>query len=142
MKNKLIKKELQELFSGNFSFTRTILPLGLEMNGLAFFKKLSETCIAYEETGSYQLEKKSYSFFQKRYFEFGDHELHVLDIFKNTLHVINFVEIQEKSHLHECKYDFYDLDIKYSKDSLIMIYSVKGPRKNYISRTYLKKEII
>lgn len=138
----LIKNELKILFNGSFSLKRIILPSQLEMTGTAIFTKISDDYIFYEEKGSYLIKNKSYDFFQERYFQFIEDQLHILNNCQKTLHIINLLELEKKSHLHQCKDDNYYLNISYSKESLIMAYSVQGPHKNYEIRTSLIKDNI
>ena len=143
------------MFQGAWSLHRIIQGTG-SMKGLAKFEKLNESFSPYEllyaEDGVFEFDNGTKLDTHKEYIYYLDNEqLSVYFIHnkkrESLFHMLDLKQLNENgnSYLlatarHHCSQDIYDIKYEiYNNDEFKIIYTVNGPTKDYVSKTYFKR---
>ncbi len=135
-----------EHFSGQWSFERYISKPELHIKGNARFSRLSQSSLAYRESGTYIINEIAYDFFQKRIFMYDENSLSVYKNDGSLLHIFTFTKVTSSScgsakHTHQCNLDTYHCLFLFKTEQCFEInYKISGPNKDYEIRTLYTKD--
>ena len=135
---------LAHVFSGQYSYKRTISSPRTSVDGTACFKQSRDNQILYREQGLYTLGETEQPCYQQQTFVVTKS---TLCIYKNDLSLLHefaldtLLEFPIKlTHTHLCKNDRYALELViHSFNTFSTSYRVQGPSKNYKIHTTFRR---
>ncbi len=142
-----IETFLKKFFCGQFILERKAFPQNLQCTGKGVFTNFSENIINYEESGYCNSPNRQHSFHQKRVFRIENDGFYIDTLENTVLHHFKLDNIQaffpiKLKHTHFCKDDIYQVEINLMNfERFTMLYTVKGPKKNYHTNTVFNRLI-
>ncbi len=119
-------------FIGNWRFKRTISNPEIVVMGQAVFDQDGYM----RETGNYRLCDLNQDCYQSYFYQIDQNNFYILKSNKEILHIFDLLDFPNFHHTHQCGKDYYSCDFKVISDALFEIsYIVKGPKKDYTSKT-------
>ncbi len=141
----LMHQLLEHVFSGQYSYKRSISSPQISLEGTACFEQSDTNRLLYHEQGYYRLGESEQSCYQKQIFIYDASNLY---IYKNDLSLLHeftldtMLEFPVKlTHTHLCKNDRYALEmVIHSFNTFSMSYKVQGPSKQYKIHTIFNRK--
>lgn len=119
-------------FIGSWRFKREISNPEVAMIGHAVFDQDGHM----SESANYHLCDFKQECYQSYFYEFDQNSFYILKSNKQILHVFDMHDFPNFHHTHGCGKDYYSCDFKITSDaSFEIFYIVKGPKKDYTSKT-------
>jgi len=140
-----LQNKIFESFCGTWCFWRDIPGQGRIDDGVAVFRFISPGLLHYREDGIFRLENGHISQSYREYLYALENEKIVLRFKDGTFfHGLNFFLTREgisaASGEHPCGADHYAALFQFHGTARFdMRYTVKGPRKDYISDTFYRR---
>jgi len=150
-------KTIQQIFqtlAGTWTLHRTISGAG-HVDGIACFKAVAMNGLHYQEAGVFTALAKGNKYqIEREYFYGYDTANNKISVHfaqaeqaTDLLHDLHFIPasletIPLATALHHCRYDKYEAQYSFfNDDQFKLIYSVKGPAKNYTVETLFNRKL-
>ncbi|RZI46844.1 DUF6314 family protein [Candidatus Finniella inopinata] len=135
---------LDRVFTGDYSYQRVISSPQLSLQGTACFEHSKANQKIYMEQGSYFLDGKEQTCYQKQFFSVEISRLYIHKSDHSLLHEFSLNDVSDfpfqLTHSHQCGNDAYHLTMTiHSANSFSTTYVVQGPFKDYTIDTVFSR---
>lgn len=147
-----LARRIFNLLEGKWIINREILNVGRLAGDCTFKREDSQDTLVYQEKGTFHLlsNNESYQASRKYLYKLTDNDIYVFfddNRFFHQFYLNNKTDTNDLTELiitavHNCSPDVYNIRYEFNLDTpnkFYIIYDVKGPNKDYVSKTFLKK---